>query len=236
MNAARRILFIGNSYTFCNDLPQQLSLLAASAGAERRIETALTASGGWTLEQHWDDRRCRELLDRGGWDEVVLQEQTRRPYEDTARYHESVRRFQRAILALGGKTILYLTWAPGLEPERQRELDAGVGGIAQELGVTVVPAGPAFALVRARAPQLPLYVVDDQRHPSPQGTYLAACTFVAVLLQRSPIGLPAQALAGDAPTAQPFRLDEAAARVLQEAASEAAARWRTGAPSPQRGR
>jgi hypothetical protein len=80
MPTPRRILFIGNSYTFCNDLPGQLTMLGAAAGVERPIETAFTGSGGWTLEQHWNHPPCRELLGRGGLDEVVLQEQTRRPY------------------------------------------------------------------------------------------------------------------------------------------------------------
>jgi hypothetical protein len=225
MPTPRRILFIGNSYTFCNDLPRQLTMLAAAAGVERPIEAAFTGSGGWTLEQHWNHAPCRELLGRGGWDEVVLQEQTRRPYEGTALYHDYARRFHGEIQRLRAKTVLYLTWAPGLEPERQPQLDQSVGAIGKELGVTVVAAGPAFALVRSRAPQLPLYVPEDQRHPSSQGTYLAACAFFATLHRRSPVGLAADSLVGERPNAKPRKLDSQETRTLQTAAWDAVTSW-----------
>jgi hypothetical protein len=225
MPTPRRILFIGNSYTFCNDLPRQLTMLAASARVERPIETVFTGNGGWTLEGHWGHPPCRALLDRGGWDEVVLQEQTRRPYEDTALYHDFARRFHGEIQRLGAKTILYLTWAPGLEPERQPELDASIGALGRELGVTVVAAGPAFALMRDRAPKLRLYVPEDERHPSSQGTYLAACAFFATLHGRTPVGLAADSLVGEAPEAKPCRLDAQEARVLQTAAWDAITQW-----------
>jgi hypothetical protein len=38
-------------------------------------------------------------------------------------------------------------------------------------------------------PSLSLYH-EDGSHPAPAGSYLAACVFYAVLLDKSPIGLP----------------------------------------------
>ena len=51
----------------------------------------------------------------------------------------------------------------------------------------VIPAGLAFARVRKLQPELNLYA-PDKRHPSPAGTYLAACVTLAALSGRSPIG------------------------------------------------
>src|SRR5438105_1158267 len=49
-SACTRVLFIGNSYTFVNNLPDVFADLAASAG--RRVDTGLVAAGGWTLARH----------------------------------------------------------------------------------------------------------------------------------------------------------------------------------------
>jgi hypothetical protein len=74
----------------------------------------------------------------------------------------------------------------------------------------VIPAGLAFARVRAKQPELNLYQ-PDRRHPSMAGTYLASCVVFAALTGRSPVGNPY--LAG---------LDEATAKMLQTAAWETA--------------
>lgn len=221
----QRILFIGNSYTHCNLLPKQLENLYRSSGGA--IATQMVTTGGWTLEQHWNDTRSRPLLTNCAWDYVVLQEQTRRPYEDTAKYHEYVRKFDGEIRACGAKTLLYLTWAPGAEPERQSELNASIGAIGREIGARVVPSGVAFELVRKEAPQIRLYVPSDNRHPSPSGTYLSACVFFAALSGRSPEGLSAAAFEGEDEQAGAIELPKNEAVALQTAAWHTLREWKS---------
>jgi hypothetical protein len=219
-----RVLFIGNSYTQCNRLPKVLEDLVCASDAAANFSTQMVATGGWTLEQHWHDTRSRPLLKKDAWEYVVLQEQTRRPYEDTAKYHEYVRKFDQEIRACGAKTVLYLTWAPGPEPERQAELNAAIGGIGREIEAIVVPSGLAFEIVRREASQIELFV-EDHRHPSPQGTYLSACVFFSVLRGRSPLGLAAASFNGADESASRVTLPSDVARTLQSAA------WRASRPA-----
>ena len=76
------VLFIGNSFTYYNDMPSTYFLsLAAKAGYRVRV-TAIT-KGGYTLEKFADPadeqgKRVAEALDAknaGKYDYVVLQEQ-----------------------------------------------------------------------------------------------------------------------------------------------------------------
>lgn len=224
-----RVLFIGNSYTFCNRMPGTLEQLVASAAGARPIATEVVASGGWTLEQHWDAPASRAVLERGGWDRVVLQEQTRRPFEDRDAYHRGVRRLDQRIRELGASTVLYLTWATSWEPERQADLDASVRAIGAEIGAPVVPVGPAFAAARATAPDSDLYVASDRRHPSARGSYLAACTFFGAMRGRSPVGLAASGWDDSDGTQRPegrLELPAEEARALQAAAWSAVGVWR----------
>src|SRR5512147_2701785 len=75
--ACTSILFVGNSYTFANDLPKTLVRLAKSG--EKRIETGMAASGGWTLADHADSAETLEQIKSSKWTYVVLQEQSQIP-------------------------------------------------------------------------------------------------------------------------------------------------------------
>ena len=66
-----RILFIGNSLTYSNDLPAMVCAMARSAGRQATCESV--AKPDYGLEEHWNEREAREAIARG-WDVVVLQQ------------------------------------------------------------------------------------------------------------------------------------------------------------------
>jgi hypothetical protein len=71
-----RILFIGNSYTYFNDLPRTLQAMALASEPSAAIEVGTALIGGATLKQHWGDTAVIEKIRHGEWDYVVLQEQS----------------------------------------------------------------------------------------------------------------------------------------------------------------
>src|SRR5688500_5140984 len=66
-----RILFVGNSLTYANDLPATLCGLARAAGKRAVCESI--AKPDYSLEDHWNERDARTAIARG-WDFVVLQQ------------------------------------------------------------------------------------------------------------------------------------------------------------------
>jgi hypothetical protein len=60
---ATRVLFIGNSYTYVNNLPELVSKLAASR--HLNVETEMVAPGGWRLQDHWEKGDAPKVLHRG---------------------------------------------------------------------------------------------------------------------------------------------------------------------------
>jgi hypothetical protein len=74
----------------------------------------------------------------------------------------------------------------------------------------VVPVGLAFEQARRQHPDIRL-IMEDRKHPTLAGTYLAACVFYAALFQQSPVELDYR----------PPRLEETTARALREVAWEA---------------
>jgi len=70
-----RILLIGNSYTYVNNLPEIIRQLAL-AGNQGDVETRMIAPGGWRLKDHWERAEALKALHESKWDTVVLQEQS----------------------------------------------------------------------------------------------------------------------------------------------------------------
>jgi hypothetical protein len=71
-----RVLFVGNSLTFENDLPELVHRLG---GSRRPIFAGSFTAPGWQLEQFAGDHGLDRLLGSVAWDVVVLQEQSQIP-------------------------------------------------------------------------------------------------------------------------------------------------------------
>jgi hypothetical protein len=193
-----RILFIGNSYTYVNDLPGVFAKLAGAAGHAVEVET--DAEGGWSLSDHVNSPDTLNKINSSKWSFVVLQEQSEIPAVEQSRVHElypAARSLVQQIEQSGARPIFFLTWAhrdglpaAGLNSfeAMQFQIDQGYLGIAEELNTPVAPVGVAWTTVRGAYPALNLWQ-DDGSHPTETGTYLAACVFYAVIFRQSPAGL-----------------------------------------------
>lgn len=183
-----RVLFIGNSYTFYNDMPQQLRQLTLSGGELRVAQVERVVVGGRNLKQHWEDSVARAAIAKGSWDYIVLQEHSLGALQAPDTMRKYMRLFDAEIRNSGAQTILYMTWARQLKPESQREITRVYTSIGRELGALVVPVGLAWEQVQRRYPTLVLFDPDGT-HPNAKGSYLAACVFYSSLYVKAPLGL-----------------------------------------------
>jgi hypothetical protein len=117
-----KVLFIGNSYTYVNDLPSLVVGLADAAGG-RKIETGERLPGGYTFQQQVSDRKSIEKIRERKWDVVVLQGHSL----ETILNRESMQKYARVLDAeikkQGAKTVFYLTWARQNVPQMQDGAD-----------------------------------------------------------------------------------------------------------------
>jgi hypothetical protein len=189
------VLFLGNSYTYVNDLPAMVVELASSAGKQMQVSSI--ANGSETLAQHAASASDLSAIASGHWSDVVMQEQSQIPSTQSGRETEmfpAVRTLDRAITAAGARPILYLTFAhQGGWPENglpdyrsmQDAIDTGYEQIATETGSAVAPVGLAWDAVVSGSPGISMWQSDGS-HPTVAGTYLAACVFFdSLFLTRS---------------------------------------------------
>ncbi len=181
-----RMLFIGNSFTTKNELPDLLSEIA-KAGMGINIEYKVISAGGASLRRHWNGGAANTITS-AKWDYVVFQEQSTLPVKNANRFHENVREFVPVMKESGAKMVLYMTWARKKEPENQRLLTDNYNKIGKELGATVVPVGIAWQKMLAKHDE-PVLHAEDGSHPTVAGSYLAAYTFYSTLFGGDPTKL-----------------------------------------------
>ena len=71
------VLFIGNSYTYANNMPQMVSELALSFGDTLNFESS--TPGGATFNTHSTNINTLNKISQKPWDYVVLQAQSQEP-------------------------------------------------------------------------------------------------------------------------------------------------------------
>ena len=171
-NKTLRVLFIGNSLTYANELPAMVREIARAAGGVR-IDVFDVAKPDFGLVEHWQDGDASRAIARGRWDLVVLQQGPSSQPDSRVILRDYVKRFDEQIRKVNARTALYSVW-----PSRARSRDFdGVSEsyalAAKDVGALLMPAGEAWQAAWRRAPALPLYDRDGF-HPSRLGSCLAA--------------------------------------------------------------
>lgn len=221
-------LFLGNSYTYVNDLPRMVAEIAISQGNSFRYKSH--TPGGYNWSSHATDSTSLAHIAAGDYDYLILQEQSTRLATNengAAKYqHYSIMGaeyldFQAKLLDTCVRTMLYLTWgrkeghgiyqAPFYQGanynEMQDNLSLNYSQVADVLQAEIAPVGEAWRLINSEHPQIDLYAGDGS-HPSLAGTYLAALVFYTAIFQE-PVSLPWK----------PILISDSIAGILKETAN-----------------
>jgi hypothetical protein len=190
----QRLLFIGNSLTYANELPELVQTLAKAGGVD--VTCKSVALPDYSLEDHWNKGEALRVIRAGGWSLVILQQGPSALPESQVLLREYTKRFDAEIKRAGARTALYMVW-----PSRSRSQDFdGVSrsytNAAADVGGLLLPAGDAWRAAWKLDPALALYSADGL-HPSREGTYLAALVIVQRALGIAPDRLPAPGINPD---------------------------------------
>jgi len=218
-SGCHKILFIGNSLTYTNQLPIVLAALALNSQTCSELKVGEVVQGGATLEQLFNGPSAVNAIRTDGpWTEVVLQDQSTTPITAPAETAEYVDKFAQEIKKVNAQPVLFETWSVNGQMSSQQPAlkNAYLQAAGSSRGL-FVPAGEAFSICLSTHPEIELYA--DDRHPNQAGTYLAACVFYRKIFGRSPVGLPSTLSAAGISVAN---LNPRVAAVLQQIADKAA--------------
>lgn len=196
------VLFIGNSYTEVNNLPQMVYNVAYSMG--NNMTYSSNTPGGCTFMQHCNNNSM-EMIRRGGWDIVVLQEQSQYPSFPQSQVEAEVfpyaKRLIDSIYAHNpcAEPMFYMTWGRKNGDEYNAQffpvlrtyegmdsmLCERYTYMANANDASLCPVGRVWRYLRTNHPEIELYQSDGS-HPSMAGTYAAACAFYTMIFHRDP--------------------------------------------------
>lgn len=208
----RRVLFVGNSFTYYNNSLHNhyRKLVKAAYGDDwQQRARAMTISGG-RLREHREGLRQR--LTEQEFDVVVLQGHSVEPLRERESFVAAATEYVAWIRAVKARPALFMTWAYEGRPEMTEPLATAYDALGEQVGALTVPVGRAFARVTIERPDL-LLRIADRKHPTLAGTYLAACTMFGALHGVSPVGLAYHA---DLPETDASYLQQTAWSVLQD--------------------
>ena len=188
-DGSKRILFVGNSYTYQWNLPQQVAAMSRETGDDLYVRQS--TAGGVTWGQHWRGEKgltTREKIKSGNYDIVVLQNHSMRTIMAPDSMMIYGKLLAQEIRQSGAEPMLYMTWARVWNPLMIDTIERGYQEVGQEINALVVPVGKMWQEVRLQRPELVLHQPDGS-HQTPTGMYIAACAFYSALTGKTPIGL-----------------------------------------------
>src|SRR5690349_17468676 len=139
-----RVLFVGNSLTYVNDLPKMVEAISQAAGDDPPLETAMVAYGGYAIEDHLAQGDAVPTIARGGWDVVVMQQGPSTLPESRVDLIKFSKIMAEKIRAAGARPAMYGVWP---EEERTYAFDWGVANYrdaAEEIDGILCPAALAW--------------------------------------------------------------------------------------------
>lgn len=185
-NAEISVLFVGNSLTYVNSLPELVQTAAEAGGHTLAAHSA--ASPNFSLEDHWHTGIATVIRDIRP-DVVVMQQGPSSLPENQIYLREWADTLSTVIEEVGARPALLMVWPDksrlaffGEVRDSYREAALAVGGM-------FIPAGQAWLEAWERDPDLALYGVDDF-HPSRLGSAVAALVVYRILFDQSVTELP----------------------------------------------
>jgi hypothetical protein len=179
------VLFVGNSLTQVNNLPEVFKKFAAESTLHADVDVKSITPGGAMLYDHWKRGEALVLLREQHPNYLILQGQSTEPLSAPQNFACYAARLKAEADRVHAKTILFSTLARpagdlyykdqtsgGTPTEMQRRLNSAYSSLAKNIGATLAPVGVAWQHAHRAIPDIQL--LDGTQHPSPSGTYLAA--------------------------------------------------------------
>lgn len=199
----KKVLFLGNSYTQFNNLPELSRQFALGAGDTMNYQA--NTPGGYTFQDHVGNATSLNLIQSGDWNFVVLQEQSQLPAFPDGQFYAQSFPYAMALDSLikadnpCAHTLFYRTWGrkhgdadncdffPPLCTYEGMDsmLDLRYTTMAEAAEAQISPVGDLWKYLRTHHPEIELYNAD-QSHPSAAGSFAAAVTFYTLIFGKDP--------------------------------------------------
>lgn len=182
LKAQQKILFVGNSLTYYNDLPELVRKIAEADGLKLKIKSISLPN--YALEDHWIEGKAAGEIKSTHYDFVVFQQGPSALKTSRSNLIEYSLLFAKICRTQNSAVAFYSVW-----PSVDRSFDFenvfhSYAAAADTTNGIVCPAGNAWLEVWKRNEDFPLYS-SDGFHPTEQGSLLAAMVIYGSLFKKT---------------------------------------------------
>ena len=167
-----KLLFIGNSHTFYNAMPQMVQELFAAVGQKAHV--TMLAAAGKGLEYHVTSQNVAFNVRYGGYDFVIAQEKVG-GFSSMA-FRDGAKILKDMSESAGSAFYLYMPWTARGDRAAQRDMTDTYMQFCRENGCFFAPAGEVFAKMLTVPEAADKLYRDDGKHAALFGSYVAALT------------------------------------------------------------
>ncbi len=166
-----KLLFIGNSHTYFNDVAGTVLRLLTATGEKSHV-TMLTR-GGKTLSHHAGDPTVSFNIRYGKYDFVIAQDRGSVFEQDP--FEAGAAAIKKMTEEAGSRFMLYMPWSPRDNRAAQHDMTEGYLSFSRREHCRFAPAGEVFTrLLSTLAPEA--LFREDGCHATALGGYAAAVT------------------------------------------------------------
>lgn len=189
-----RVLFIGNSITYFNNMPFTFQDISNNLG--KKVKVSMYAPGGTGFINHVSDANVYDLF-RGSWDVVVLQPGSSESAGMSSTVDQTIVRGKTLIDSIkkyNACAKIYLYQIPYGVPSSsgwntyfsvQTTFRDSVTKMADSLKVQMIAAGECVRAYYTKYQNLALHNMYNDIHPGPLGSYLIASACYNTIFQDS---------------------------------------------------
>ncbi len=190
-----KVLFIGNSITYFNNMPQMFRSISNDNG--KAVSIAMHTPGGTGIVNHYVNKQLYSLIRSKAWDIVILQPGSSESAGASYPVDTTVKRARillDSIYKNNPCTKVFLYEIPYGIPSSggynkyfqvQTMIRDSVSKMADSLYLQMLPAGESFRAYYTTAQNLFLHSSINNIHPNANGSYLVASTFYSGIFQDS---------------------------------------------------
>ena len=193
------VLFIGNSFTFMNNMPIIFKEIATSKGKTVHVDSIV--QGGKDLNYHASQERTYEKIRSKKWDYVIIQGHSNELAQPDSKVNKATLPYAQQLVDSVRQNnpctqvVLYMTWGykygnPKWTPissydSMQYRIKSQYLRFADILNARISPVGEVWKTIRSNYDRINLYDPDNH-HPSLAGSYISACTHYTTIFGESP--------------------------------------------------
>jgi len=194
------IMYVGNSFFYYNNsLHNHVSSIVRNHSSNKKLRQRSITINGSSLSWHpldaylsnknigsftidtANNNEYKQVKDTS-IDAVIFMDCSLCPIHPKTKkdFHKNVTKYTKIIRSRGMEPILFMSWPYKNKPLMIEELREEFFKAAKINNIFLIPVGEAFDAFQKQYPEINLYT-DDLRHPSREGTYLAAAVTFASL-------------------------------------------------------